>query len=1101
MPRVRPSGLLQMRVDVVDRLLDGTDLFRLFVRDLALELVLEGHHELDCVERIGAQVLDERGLVLDVRFVHAQLLGDDLLDPLFDVFHYDSPPTSVFDQCNRASCGSEIGARARPKKRADSNRAPCQLRSRSVHEHATVDVQRRAFRQVQAMYIDSFSPEEDEIDTDCMLADIRPAEYKKANVDEVAQAQTHLTQKQRDELRDLLRQFPKLFSGELGKYPGRKIHLDIDPTAKPVRRRPYPVAHAHLKLFKDELDRLCQLGVLKKAGASQWSLPTFIIPKKDGTIRWVSDLRELNKVIKRKAYPLPRITDVLRRRSGYKYFTKLDISMQYYTFELDDESKEVCTISTPFGNYQYQRMPMGCCQSSDYAQEIMEAILADIAEIECYIDDVGVFTDTWQKHLHILDVVLSRLQANNFTINPLKCEWAVQETDFLGHWLTPTGIKPWKKKIEAILKLDRPTSITEVRSFIGAVNFYRDMYPKRSHILDPLHELTGLKKGSQFQWLPKHQMAFDAMKAVMAQDAYIRYPDHNQPFHVFTDASDLQLGAVIMQDNKPVAFYSRKLNSAQRNYTTMEKELLSIVETLKEFRTMLYGCKELHVHTDHKNLTYANLNSQRVMRWRLYLEEYNPIFHYIKGEDNTLADALSRLPRKEGEGMTAFPKGHSVIQNRKARYNGIDDDQPNDITNSGQISSSILMDDPELAECFLNFPDVDHEHPFALDYETIANAQQQEAQLVQQVQLRPANFSHADIGNGQAMIVYRKQPDDQPKICIPDSMLTTLVAFYHRVLGHAGSNRVYSTMAKHFHHLKLAEEAKRLTSTCDPCQRYKNSTLEYGKLPPRLANDVPWSDIAVDLIGPWKIRDQNGMDHAFHALTIIDTVTNYCEIIQLKNKTAEHVAMQFENNWLARYPRPNQVIMDPGSEFKGAFREMLARHGILPQVTTVKNPQANAVCERLHQTVADILRPLTFAHPPRHVGDSRELLDSALATAAYATRTALHSTLKLSPGALIFNRDMLLDIPVIADLQLLRDQRQHVIDKNLERANRKRIAIDYKIGDQVLKLVYQPDKLEPRAIGPYPITQVHANGTLTIRLSQHVTQRVNIRKVKPYKTL
>lgn len=301
-------------------------------------------------------------------------------------------------------------------------------------------------QQINSLFIDAFSPQDNDFETSCMLANIKPAEYKKANVEEVAQAQKHLTPKQRNELQELLKQFPKLFSGELGKYPHRKIHLDIDPAAKPVRRRPYPVAHAHLNLFKGELDRLCEIGVLKKAGASEWSLPTFIIPKKDGTIRWVSDLRELNKVIKRKAYPLPRISDVLRRRSGYKYFTKLDISMQYYTFELDDESKEICTISTPFGNYQYQRMPMGCCQSSDYAQEIMESILADIAAIECYIDDVGVFSDTWKKHLYILDEVLSRLQANNFTINPLKCEWGVQETDFLGHWMTPTGIKPWRKK-------------------------------------------------------------------------------------------------------------------------------------------------------------------------------------------------------------------------------------------------------------------------------------------------------------------------------------------------------------------------------------------------------------------------------------------------------------------------------------------------------------------------------------------------------------------------------------------------------------------------------------------------------------------------------
>ena len=722
----------------------------------------------------------------------------------------------------------------------------------------------------------------------------------------------------------------------------------------------------------------------------------------------------------------------------------------------------------------------------------------------------------------------------------MKCEWAVQETDFLGHWLTPTAIKPWKKKVEAIIKLATPRSVTEVRSFIGAVNFYRDMYPQRSHILDPLHELTGLKKGAPFVWLDKHQHAFDQMKAVMARDAYTRYPDHNKPFHIYTDASDLQLGAVIQQDGKPVAFYSRKLNSAQRNYTTMEKELLSIVETFKEFRTMLYGCKELHVHTDHKNLTYANLNSQRVMRWRLYLEDFGPMFHYIKGTENTLADALSRLPRsdsqsesaprspsspptsptaalsrkrtrtgepigsnlpREEEKGTAFPKGHSVQHNgHEVRTYRFGDDQPEDDIGPGQYSYSICMDDPEIAECFLNFPEVDNGNPFALDYENIANEQQNDASLQAVLQQNPDNYSLVDVGNAKQMVVYKDNPSAQTKICIPDVLLEQMVAFYHQVLGHTGSTRVYMAMAQHFKHPKMLEMVKKLTSTCDSCQKNKRSTIEYGKLPPRIAGDVPWSDIAVDLIGPWKIRDQNGMDHSFRALTIIDQVTNYCEIIRLDNKTAEHVSTQFENNWLARYPRPNTVIMDPGSEFKGAFREMLARTGIHPRVTSVKNPQANAVCERLHQTVADILRPLTHFNPPLHVADSRVLIDSALATTAYAARTAIHTTLKTSPGALVFNRDMLLDIPLIADLQLLKEQRQKVIDYNLERANRKRVSIDYDVGDQVLRLVYQPHKLEPRAIGPYPITRVHSNGTLTIRIAPHVTQRLSLRKVKPYRS-
>ena len=272
----------------------------------------------------------------------------------------------------------------------------------------------------------------------------------------------------------------------------------------------------------------------------------------------------------------------------------------------------------------------------------MEETLAGIKDLHVYIDDIGCFSNSWEHHLALLEKVLTRLQDANFTINPFKCEWAVQETDWLGYWLTPTALKPWKKKVEAILRMQRPQNTRDVRRFIGAVTFYREMIPKRSDLLDPLHELTSRTK--KFEWTERHQKAFDGAKAVLAKQPFICYPDHNKDFHVYTDASDFQMGSVIMQDGKPVAYFSKKLNAAQRNYSTMEKELLSIVSTLVQYRTMLYGCKALHIHNNHKNLTYKMLNSQRVMCWRLFIEEFHPIFHYIKGADNALANALSWLP-------------------------------------------------------------------------------------------------------------------------------------------------------------------------------------------------------------------------------------------------------------------------------------------------------------------------------------------------------------------------------------------------------------------------------------------------------------------------
>ena len=326
---------------------------------------------------------------------------------------------------------------------------------------------------------------------------------------------------------------------------------------------------------------------------------------------------------------------------------RLDISMQYYTFLLDEASCNLCTFATPFGLYHYYQLPICISESLDIATEKMHSVLDGIDGIEFYMDDIGVFSDSWDNHLSLLAIVLTHLHDISFMINVLKCEWAVQETYFLGHWLTPTGVKPWRKKVDAILHLQPPVNVKQLCSFLGMVNYYRNMWLRHTQVLAPLTELTGKRT---FTWTPNHQQAFEQMKALITVDALLAIPDHSLPFNVETDPSDYQLGSVIKQQGCLVTYYSHKLNSTQHNYTTIEKELLSIVETFKEFHTVLLS-STIWVHMDHKNLTHclAEFTTQQVLCWCLLLEEFSPTFLYKLGPSNILANALSCVPTAQME--------------------------------------------------------------------------------------------------------------------------------------------------------------------------------------------------------------------------------------------------------------------------------------------------------------------------------------------------------------------------------------------------------------------------------------------------------------------
>lgn len=312
-------------------------------------------------------------------------------------------------------------------------------------------------------------------------------------------------------------------------------------------------------------------------------------------------------------------------------------------------------------------------------------------------------------------------------------------------------------------------------------------------------------------------------------------------------------------------------------------------------------------------------------------------------------------------------------------------------------------------------------------------------------------------------------------------------------------SRTIDTISQHFWHKDLRTKCEDYISRCDACQKHKLPGKGYGELPPRNIETKPWQEVAVDLIGPWSIR-LRGQSYQFRALTMIDTVTNFCAIKRIDNKSANHVSLQFEIEWLARYPRPTRCVCDQGTEFLGYhFMNLLQRYNIRPGISTVKNPMSNSIVERLHQTIANTLRATLSQHQVIQNETFERIADLALQRAAHAVNSTVHRTLKTTPGALVFQRDMILNIPMIADLQFIADNRQQLVDRRTMETNRKRISYDYQPNDEVLVLAYKPDKLDARASGPFRILETHCNGTVVIQRAPNLTERINIRRIRPYR--
>jgi transposase InsO family protein len=892
---------------------------------------------------------------------------------------------------------------------------------------------------------------------------ILDATYTKADLSKIVTECTQLSNDEQAKLLQLLERHKPLFDGTLGYWNHEEYDIELQADAKPYHARAYPIPKVHEQTLRTEIERLCSIGVLRKVNRSEWAAPTFIIPKKDGTVRFISDFRELNKRIKRKPFPIPKIQDLLLKLEGFRYATSLDLNMGYYHIELSPYSQQLCTIVLPWGKYEYLRLPMGLANSPDIFQEKMSTLMDGLEFVRTYLDDCLILTTgSWDDHLSKLEMVLVRLQAAGLKVNAKKSFFGKDQLEYLGYWITRSGIQPLPKKVEAIKNIAVPKTRKQLRSFIGMVNYYRDMWIHRSDALAPLTALTS--KTTRWVWTPEHQAAFDRTKSMISREVLLAFPDFSQPFEIHTDASALQLGAVVAQNNKPIAFFSRKLNPAQTRYTTTERELLAIVETLKEFRTILLGQK-IRVYTDHKNLTCANFNTDRVMRWRLILEEYGPELIYIKGTSNIVADALSRLTMTKPT-ADIVEKDLVIIRDNNAHICGLEK----------QSSTEAV-------------------YAFPLTFNNIKRAQRSDSALLDALQSKDDYTQTIFRGGGKTyeLIVRDK------KIVIPKNIQRRVVEWYHEYLCHPGETRTEQTIRQHYWWNNLRKTVHDVCTKCHTCQLTKKGHMKYGKLPKKEAEAIPWDVLCIDLIGPYTIERKSKAKKplTLWALTMIDPATGWFEMREIQTKKADVVANVLEQAWLTRYPWPTQMIFDRGSEFKAEMTQMLKTdYGIKVKAVTTRNPQANAIVERIHQTIGNMIR--TFEIYDNDGIDDDDPWSGILAAVMAAVRSTYATTMQATPMQLVFGRDAVINTKFIADWDYIRQRKQNIIHQNNIRENAKRTLHTYTVGDKVMMKRHNQTKYGgPQYEGPYAIVTVNDNGTVRIK-RRAFYDTINIRNVKPY---
>jgi len=828
---------------------------------------------------------------------------------------------------------------------------------------------------------------------------------------------------------------------------------------KPIKMRPYKTSLEQSNALKEEIIKLLKHGLIEPSH-SPWSFPVILVRKKNGKWRMCVDYRRLNQITIKDAYALPFIDELLESVFGAKYFSAIDLFSGFHQIPMNPRDIEKTAFTTKYGNFNFKVMPFGLTNAPATFQREMNRILMPLIGV-ClfvYMDDILVYSPTLEQHLKDLEKLFKILRDNKFSINIDKCSFCKHSVEVLGHMLTGEGIKPVPSKVLAIMSWDIPKDVSQLRSFLGLISYYRKFIPNFAGFSNCLYKLTSPKV--PFVWTNIHSEAFENLKKAICSNSVLKYPDPNRPLIIRTDASSYAVGAVLLQiqDSSklefPIYCVSRCLKNAETRYSVTEKEGIAVIFALKKFRSYISASPfPVKLFTDHKPLVgffYNSIpNKDRHFRWIAIFNEFRVDLIYDKGKNNVFADALSRIPSSQHLKINTI---HSILSN----------DESNDVSSFAP--------------------------PKILEYVK-------------------KNYSFYD-----GSLVFHDKSGKLLKVIEDEDVKSSLIRKAHLV-GHEGVEKTLSRLKEAYYWPGMYKDIDKCVKSCLRCQCYrpKPITKNLSNIPTPV--ERPFVRVGLDIVGPLPITNKGNQ----YLIVLVDYTTKWVEAMPLKNIESQDV-IYFLKDVFARHGVPEIIVTDNGPQFSSDItKTMIDLYGSWVQFVAPHHPEANGQVENRNREIIKILRHLCFNQEnwddyiPASLWALRTTRSSVT---GFSSFELLYGRKDLWPLSVVISdinkaknetneeynlrRFILHQKWVKEAMENIKKAHAYWSQRSKARDN---MNHKYKPGDLVLVRYIGRKKLDPFFLGPYKVLKASKYNTLvleTIDTHKILERNIHIKNVKPY---